>query len=97
VGQKHTAGGVSVWLCGNPSATPPVNPPSGTPGCGATSDRIRGTLAAANVVGPTPQLVGPGELEDLLEAIRRGAAYVNVHSTKVLSGEIRGQIKGDDD
>ena len=95
IGQQHTTGGISVWLCAN---TPPITPPPQVvvDPCPTTSGRVSGTLTAANVVGPSGQGVSPGELEDLLEAIRRGAAYVNVHSTMVGSGEIRGQIKDDD-
>lgn len=94
VGQQHTNGAISVFLCSNLP-----NPPSGTPGCGATSDRIRGTITSASVIGPIAQGVLAGELEDLLMAIKRGAAYANVHSSLFLGGEIRGQIKkdGDDD
>ena len=42
VGDHHTNGGISVWLCGNPSTTPPVNPPAGTPAVPAFGRRGRG-------------------------------------------------------
>ncbi len=92
LGQKHTSGGIMVWLCGN---APDANPPVGTPACPVPSGTVSGNLTAANVLGPTGQLVTVGEFSDLVNAMKAGAAYVNIHSTKVRSGEIRGQIKGD--
>jgi hypothetical protein len=94
LGQKHTNGGIMVWLCGNaPDATPPV----GTPACPVPGGTVTGTLTAANVVGPAGQLVNAGEFAELLKAMKSGAAYVNVHTTKVRAGEIRGQVKSDND
>ena len=49
----------------------------------------RGTITAANLVGP---LKGKA-VEDLVRDIRAGDAYVNVHTTAHPAGEIRGQIK----
>lgn len=86
-GQRHTAGGVSVFLCSNlappPGPTPPPCPESGA---------VTGTITAANVIGPTSQGISPGEFDELLRAMRAGAAYVNVHTDNFASGEIRGQL-----
>lgn len=99
-GARHTNGGITVWLCGNPSVTPPVNPPAGTQPCPARSARLNGTFTAANVVGPggAQQLLA-GQFDQLLRAIRAGATYVNVHTVASPGGEIRGQIghRGDGD
>lgn len=94
-GQRHTAppGNVSAWLCG-----PPTTPPTTCPPTGGT---VTGTIEAADVVGPAGQGIAPGQMDELIRAIRAGATYVNVHSTGFPGGEIRGQIKaggrGDDD
>jgi hypothetical protein len=89
-GQKDVNGGVSVFFCGGPT-TPPCTPGSG---------RFRGTFTAADVVGPTAQGIAPGELAELIRAMRAGKSYVNVHTGKHPGGEIRGQVRGgerDDD
>ena len=94
-GQRSVNGGISVWLCGNPSATPPiVTPPAGfdTP-CPLRSATLSGTIEPNDVVGPAPQGIGPGELGELVRAIRSGVAYANVHSKKYPGGEIRAQLR----
>ena len=95
LGQPGVNGGISVWLCGNQSTTPPVNPPAGTQPCPAPPATITGTITAANVIGPTAQGIAPGEFAELLAAIRAGATYVNVHTSKFPGGEIRSQIRTD--
>ena len=94
VGDHHTTGGISVWLCG--TATLPG--PAGTPTCvtpGGDGPEAEGTLTAANVIGPAGQLVAAGEFAELVRAIKAGVTYANVHTTAVPSGEIRGQIRVD--
>jgi hypothetical protein len=56
---------------------------------------VTGRITAADVVGPTGQGIAPGELDELIIAIRSGVAYANVHSSKFPMGEIRGQINND--
>lgn len=94
-GQRHTNGGISIWLCGNPEDAPAT--PVGTPRCPVPSGEVRGTIVASNVVGPAGQLIAAGQLDEVLRAIKEDSAYVNVHTTAasggVPGGEIRGQIK----
>jgi CHRD domain len=91
VGQRLANGGISVWLCGNPSAT--VTPPAGTQTCPASPATISGTITAANVVGPTGQGIAAMEFDELLDAIDDGLTYANVHSTLAPGGEMRGQLE----
>ena len=82
LGQRHTAGGVMVFLCGG----------GGQPACPASPAEITGSITPANVVGPTAQGITAGEFEKVLAAIRAGAAYANVHTPNFPGGEIRGQL-----
>jgi CHRD domain len=97
IGQRLANGGISVWLCGNPSETPPVNPPPGTQTCPPDPATITGTITAANVVGPAGQGIAPGEFGELVDAIKDGLTYANVHSTLAPGGEVRGQLNDEDD
>jgi hypothetical protein len=85
LGQKSVNGGVAFFLCGG----------GGRPACTPTSGSFRGTVTAADVVGPAAQGLAPLEFEELLRAIRAGVTYVNVHTNKHPGGEIRGQINGE--
>jgi CHRD domain-containing protein len=94
-GGRHQSGGISVWLCGNPSAT--VMPPAGTPACPLREGTVEGVLEPEDVVGPTGQGIAPGEFDELVDAIRAGVTYANVHSGARPGGEIRAQLVDDDD
>lgn len=99
-GQHHTNGGISVWLCQGTVAAP-ANVAANVPQCEPreTTMPITATITAADVVGPAGQGIAPTEFEELLAAMRAGAAYANVHSGAAgppvvgfPGGEIRGQI-----
>ncbi len=97
LGQMTANGGISVWFCAN---NPPItNAPAGTPVCPqpVSGGRVTltGTWKAANVTGPATQGIAPGELAELVRALRAGVAYANVHSTAQGGGEIRGQVSDD--
>jgi hypothetical protein len=91
-GQEAISGGISAFLCSNLG-----NGPAGTQACPAPPASITGTITAAQVVGPTGQGIAPGELDELISAIRAGFAYANVHTATYPGGEIRGQFDDDDD
>ncbi len=90
VGQAGVNGGISLWLCQAINRAPPAVAAT-TPEC-PQSGTVTGTLTAASVVGPAGQLVAPGELDEVIRAIRAGVAYGNVHTTTLTGGEIRGQL-----
>jgi hypothetical protein len=90
-GQRWQNGGISVWLCAN---NPPItNAPAGTQVCPSAPATIKGTIVAANVVGPAGQGIAPGEFNELLDAIDKGVTYANVHTPAFPGGEIRAQLK----
>jgi hypothetical protein len=92
VGSPAQTGGISVFLCSNLG-----NGPAGTQACPAAPATITGTIVPANVIGPTGQGITAGQFDELLQAIRAGSTYVNVHSSLYPGGEIRSQIDINDD
>jgi CHRD domain len=87
LGQKDVNGGVSFFLCGGPTTQP----------CTPTAGSFSGTARAADVVGPAAQGIAPGEIAEIIRAMRAGKTYANVHTNKHPTGEIRGDISGGDD
>jgi hypothetical protein len=87
-GSPSQTGGVSAFLCSNLG-----NGPEGTPTCPAAPGSVTGTVRPDDVIGPAGQGIGAGEFDELVDAIRAGAAYVNVHSDLYPVGEIRGQLE----
>ncbi|HWC25932.1 MAG TPA: CHRD domain-containing protein [Solirubrobacteraceae bacterium] len=87
-GQPGVNGGISVFLCSNLG-----NGPAGTQACPPPPATIEGTIDADDVIGPAVQGIAPGELGELMRAIRAGVTYANVHSTKFPGGEVRGQVR----
>jgi CHRD domain len=88
LGQRAQSGGISVFLCSNLG-----NGPMGTQACPPAPATISGTIRATDVIGPTGQGIDPGQLNELIAAIRAGVTYVNVHSQKYPGGEIREQLE----
>jgi len=87
IGQFSVNGGIMIFLCSNLG-----NGPAGTQAC-PTSGTITGTIHAADVIGPASQGIAAGELAEVVQAIRSGVVYANVHSDLFPGGEIRGQVR----
>jgi CHRD domain len=92
LGGAAQSGGISVFLCTNLG-----NGPAGTPLCPPAPGSVSGTLTPASVVGPVAQGIAAGEFQELVDAIRAGVTYANVHSSKYPGGEIRAQLESDGD
>jgi hypothetical protein len=93
--QAGVNGGITVFLCTNQG-----NGPVGIQACPPAPATISGTITAADVspniaatLAARNQGLGTGEIEELIDAIRAGATYVNVHSSAWPSGEIRSQLE----
>ena len=88
-GQRSVSGSIIAWLCEGTLASPSAS----TPTCPAsTGGSVSGTITALEVIGPTANGIAPGEFAELVRAVRAGAVYANVHTTKFGGGEIRGQV-----
>jgi hypothetical protein len=87
LGARATSGGVSAFLCGG----------GNKPACPPAAGTVTGTITPADIIGPAAQGIAPGEFAEVVRAIRAGAVYANVHSMARPGGEIRGQLRGDDD
>ena len=87
LGNKSDSGGVSYFLCGG----------GGRPACTATSGTFTGTVTAADVIGPAAQGIAAGEIAEIVRAMSAGSTYANVNSNKHPGGEIRGQLRTNDD
>jgi hypothetical protein len=97
IGQFRVNGGISIFLCGNPPTVPPANITQ-PPACPASPATVTGTLTPDMLVGPVPQGIEQAaptvnEFQELIDLIRSGDAYANVHSSRFPGGEVRGQIQ----
>lgn len=92
LGRSRTNGGVVAFLCG--TVAMPLTIPANVPKCAPTSGgTVRGTIRASDILAVEAQGIEAGELDEVAKAIGGGAVYVNVHSGKFPSGEVRGQLR----
>ena len=94
IGQRNVNGGIVLWFCGSTIATPPTPGPAGTPTCTSPDGHFSGSFSPANVQTVATQHFETGNLAEVIDFIRRGLAYGNVHTLQSPGGEIRGQIRG---
>ena len=80
--QRHVAGGIIAFLCGG----------GGEAACTSPSGDISGVILPAEIIGPAGQGIEAGSFAEAVRAIRAGATYANVHTTRWPAGEIRGQL-----
>lgn len=90
-GQKHTVGGITVWLC-QATARAPAQVAAVTPEC-PQEGTVTGTISPDQVLEVTGQGIAAMEFGELVRAMRNGTTYANVHSANFPPGEIRGQIE----
>jgi CHRD domain len=91
-GQRHTFGGIVVWLCQTTANPAPAAVASSTPVC-PQEGTVSGTITPAQVLAQNAQGFAAGDFDELVRAIRNRAAYANVHSSLFPPGEIRGHIR----
>ena len=92
-GQRHTVGGIVVWLC-QATVQAPEAVRAATPAC-PQEGTVTGTITPAQVLEAVGQGIAAGEFDELVAAIRAGRTYANVHTATFGPGEIRGQIGHD--
>ncbi len=88
-GRPAINGGIAVWLCGTTALPGPAGTAACVPGRNGT---VTGIITAASVIGPAGQGIAAGEMAELIEAVKSGSTYANVHSTLRPGGEIRGLV-----
>jgi hypothetical protein len=85
IGQPNVNGGVTVFFCGG----------GGRPPCNQGGDgTAEGDFTADDVIGLPAQQLNANDLDAVLQAIRAGETYANIHTMTSPGGEIRGQIRG---
>lgn len=82
LGQPGVNGGISAILCG-----------FFKPACPASPATVSGTLTAADVIGQVSQGISPGQLGELVNAMRERVTYIRVGTTFFPAAEVRGQIR----
>jgi CHRD domain len=93
IAQRRVNGGIVLWLCQG-TATSPL---ASTPAC-PQEGTVSGVLRPADVVAiggaNAGQQISAGEFDEVVDLIRKGLAYANVHTEASPGGEIRGQLQG---
>jgi CHRD domain len=94
--QRAVNGAIVAFLCSNLDGRP-----EGTPDCPAAPGTVEGVIEPDDVRDTTTAVPPPvggqgieaGAFDELVDAMRAGVTYANVHSSKWPGGEIRGQLE----
>jgi len=95
---------IMTYFCGGPKGNPAIQQKPDCPQ--TTSGSITGTTTAADIIAlntagaTTDQALDQHDFAGFLRALGAGSAYANMHTTRFMGGEIRGQIaahRGDRD
>lgn len=81
-GHRTDNGEIMFFLCGG----------GGKPDCAGTAGTVTGTITPADVMAIPEQGLESGDFAGMLEILREGLGYVNVHTPTFPDGEIRGQV-----
>jgi hypothetical protein len=87
VAQRNVNGGIVLWLCKTTQTAPTTNI------CPPRAGTVSGHFTAADVTPQLAQGIAPLELDEVVDLMRRGFTYANVHTTQSTGGEIRAQLR----
>ena len=90
-GQNFANGAIVYWICGSST-----NPPQGgtVTICPQTKDgKVTGIMRPVNILAAGTQGISAGDFTKILDAIREGNSYVNIHTAQSPGGEARGQLR----
>ena len=90
-GKVHVPGGIMVFFCTNGTG------PAGTPSCPPPPATVTGTWIAGSVQAVPGQNITAGDFNALIAALESDTAYGNIHTANFPAGEIRGQIRQEED
>jgi len=91
-GKRHVPGGIMVFFCTNLN-----NGPAGTQMCPAGGGTVTGTITGGDVRPLPGQHITAGDFDALVAVLDSDSAYGNIHTTNFPAGEIRAQIRHDED
>src|SRR5207249_5852036 len=76
-GQRHTVGGIVVWLCQTAGTPAPAAVAAVTPFCPTPGGTVTGTITPAQVLTATGHGIDAGEFDEVVRAIRAGGTYAH--------------------
>jgi hypothetical protein len=87
--QPNVNGAIVIWLCG--TGTGATQGPAGTQVC-PQEGTITGVIRPENVIAATTQGISAGDFDKVIDHLRKGFGYANIHTAQSPGGEIRGQL-----